>query len=494
MADKYGNGITKDYSKLRILIFGEAMIDEYSYGDPGGISSEALSFVVKHLKTTRNLGGSANIAQNIINLGANVDILTSVGDDEYKTILLEKMKEMNIGVIPVVTSRPTIVKRRIVVRSQQLVRIDYEDTSDVSGADEVLLLDKIKKLDPTNYDAVIISDYNKGMFTKEIVDKIFGMFEGKFVLADARPKKMHLFSKASIIKTNFTEYAEFMKSHNIMVFNTDENIEAHREFLLIHFNAYLLTRSEAGMSFLSKERIEHLPANALSVLDVTGAGDTVTATFLLEYLKTKSIKGSMLLARLSAQIVIAKKGCVPISKTDFCVKKSTYSKIISDYDELKLIVENVKKKGETIVFTNGCFDIVHSNHANFLMRAKELGDVLFVAINDDASVRRYKGPNRPIIDQKSRLILLSSFQYVDYVFLFHEDNPSKVIELVKPNIHVKGGDYKSEKCLPETETVKNSGEKVILITLEDSHTNISTTEIIKKVINVYGNNFKEQND
>ncbi|XP_012555957.1 bifunctional protein HldE isoform X1 [Hydra vulgaris] len=474
-------------SNLTILIIGEAMIDQYTYGEVGGVTSEAVSFVVKHLKTTRGLGGSANIAQNIVNLGSKVHLLSLVGNDDNLPILLEEMKNHKIDFIPVITTRPTIVKHRIVARNQQILRIDYEDDSTLSESDETLLLEQIKNLNIDIYDAVILSDYNKGMFTKNVTKELFEIFKEKFILADARPKNMHLFSKASIIKCNFLEYKGFMNSLNVVVSNQNQDIEANRDILLKHFNAFLITRSEAGISYVSNEIIEHLPAFTTSVLDVTGAGDTVTSSFVLEYLQTKCIKLSLMFSMLCAKIVVSKFGCVPISKEDFLIeKRGTKSKIISSYEEVKFLAETLKKKGKTIVFTNGCYDIVHVNHAEFLIRAKKLGDVLFVAINDDASVRRYKGPDRPIIDENSRLTLISSFQPVDYVFLFYENDPKKVIELIKPDFHVKGGDYKHEENLPETETVKKCGGKVVLITLKNNN-NLSTTEIIKKVIQTYEN-------
>ncbi|XP_065671859.1 bifunctional protein HldE isoform X2 [Hydra vulgaris] len=474
-------------SNLTILVIGEAMIDQYTYGEIRGVASEAVSFVVKHLETTRGLGGSANIAQNIVNLGSKVDLLSLVGNDDNLPILLEETKNHKIGFIPVITSRPTIVKHRIVARNQQLLRIDYEDDSNLTESDETLLLEQIKKLNTDIYDAVILSDYNKGMFTKKVTKELFEIFKEKFILADARPKNMHLFSKASIVKCNFLEYKGFMNNLNIVVSNQNQDIEANRDILLKHFNAFLITRSEAGISYVSNEIIEHLPAFTTSVLDVTGAGDTVTSSFVLEYLKTKSIKLSLMFSMLCAKIVVSKFGCIPISKEDLTEKSGTKSKIISSYEEVKLLAETLKKKGKTIVFTNGCYDIVHVNHAEFLVRAKELGDILFVALNDDASIRRYKGPDRPIIDEKSRLTLISSFHPVDYVFLFHENDPNKVIELIKPDFHVKGGDYKHEGNLPETDTVKKCGGKVVLITLKNNNNNLSTTEIIKKVIQTYEN-------
>jgi D-beta-D-heptose 7-phosphate kinase/D-beta-D-heptose 1-phosphate adenosyltransferase len=477
-----------DFSFFRILVIGEAMIDEYIYGDSSRISPEAPVPVVKFQKSSRSLGGSANVAWNFASLGAKVDILTFVGNDENKDKLFSIAKKEKVGVIPVITSHPTIVKNRIISRNQQVLRIDYEDDSDVTGEDEKKIMGEIRKIVPSLYHAIILSDYNKGFFTKLIVDTIFDHFKGGFILADVKPKKMALFAKASMIKSNFSEYKEFLKQKNIIVSNTDEDIEKNRNIILTNFKSYLLTRSEKGLSYISKERIENIPTNAKSVFDVTGAGDTVTAAFVLEYLKTKNIELSMNFANISAGIVLSKYGCVPITKQDLLFEeKKENSKIISDYKDLKILSQRLKSQGKKIVFTNGCYDLLHSGHALFLKKAKELGDVLIVGLNDDASVRKYKGKGRPIIDEKSRLTLMSSLESIDYVVLFHEDDPRAVLDIVKPNVHVKGGDY-NDKII-ESDIVKKNGGRLEFLNLEtaDDGSKISTSGIIEKVVKVYGN-------
>ncbi|MFA6088473.1 MAG: bifunctional heptose 7-phosphate kinase/heptose 1-phosphate adenyltransferase [Candidatus Woesearchaeota archaeon] len=477
-----------DFENFHVLVIGEAMLDEYIYGDTSRISPEAPVPVVKYQKTTYNLGGSANIAQNIANLGAKVEIFTFVGDDVNKDKLISISKDKNIGIIPVILSRPTIVKTRIMARNQQILRIDYEDDADLFGMEEKEVIKKITAI-TKKYDAVILSDYNKGIFTKNICDAIFTHFKGVFILADTKPKKMDLFKKATLIKSNFSEFKEFLRIRNISVDNTDEDIENVRKTILDNFNSYLLTRSEKGISYISKEKIEHIPTNAKSVFDVTGAGDTVTATFILEYLRTKNIELSMRFANIAAGIVISKYGCIPITKKDlFLEEQKEERKIISDYNELKQVAENLKKQGKKLVFTNGCFDILHSGHTKYLKKAKSLGDVLFLALNDDASVKRYKGKDRPIIDENSRLTLMSALESVDYVFLFHEDNPTKVISIVKPDFHVKGSDYTEN--IPEADEVKKHGGKLVFINLEkqEEGSKVSTSQIIEKIVKVYGGN------
>jgi len=477
-----------DFDKYNILVIGESMVDHYEYGSVSRVSPEAPVPVLKFEYSTYNLGGSANIAQNIANLGAKVDVFSCVGNDEYKNIMTTLFEKSNIKPILIETSRPTIVKKRIMVKNHQLVRVDYEDFANFSSKEEKLIISKIKNIDPSKYDAFILSDYDKGMFTKNITDHIFNTVKGCFVFSDCKPNKIELFKQTSIAKSNFKELQDFLRRHDAEVINTDDSIESVKHTILENFDCFLITRSEKGMSCVTKDKIEHIPSNPNEVFDVSGAGDTVSAAFVLEYLRTSNVELSMSFANTAAEIVISRHGCVAIRKEDLIIEaEKEDNKVIKDYSELEIVSDRLRKEGKKIVFTSGCYDLLHSGHAILLEKSRKLGDVLILAINDDDSVRRYKGPTRPIVDQDSRLRLLSALKCVDYVCLFSEDDPSAVIDIVKPSFHVKGGDYTED--MPETKVVKKHGGQVVFIKLEEKDGNkISTSDIVERMKNCIDRN------
>ena len=466
---------------FKILVIGEAMVDKYIHGIVDRISPEAPVPVVLFNKNTENLGGSANICQNLANLDADVHLISIVGKDEHEPILTKLCQNNNINLIPIYLNRPTIVKQRIVANNQQIMRVDFENNNNLDSEEEKIVIEQIKKVSK-EYDAIILSDYKKGLFTKNIIETIFNHFNNNFILADSKPDKIDLFKRANIIKSNFKEFKDYCKQKNIEVSNDDSSIENTYNKFIYNFNSFLLTRSEKGMSFLSKDKFEHIPTNAKRVYDVTGAGDSVTAAYIIKYLETKKEEISMSFANKVAGIVVSKPGCVAIEKEDLKLKNKN-KKIINSYEKIESIVNKLKKDKKKIVFTNGCFDLLHSGHADYLKKAKEMGDILIVGLNSDESIKKIKGENRPIVDQNSRLELISSLESVNYCILFEEDNPINILSYIKPDIHVKGSDYKN-KYMIERDMVEINGGQIGFIEIKTNENNkISTSDIIEKIKN-----------
>ena len=306
----------------------------------------------------------------------------------------------------------------------------------------------------------------------------------KYISIDAKPGIFSDFSGFSLVKPNFSEAVNFAKFlGNTKKFNnTDEDVEELISFLKKRLNSnILITRSEKGASFIENDnKILHSKTKVNEVNDVTGAGDTCISIFsCLNYLKYDS-KKSLELMNIASKIVVSKFGTyapnIEEIKNEF-TKKEDWN-IITSEKRLKEIVEEIKKEKKKIVFTNGCFDLLHKGHVSFLKKAKQLGDILIVGINSDESVKKLKGKDRPIIDEESRAFVLSNLKSVDYVVIFDELNPIKLIEKIKPKIHTKGSDYKSKENLIETKTVEKNGGKVVLLELEKD---ISTSNIIGKI-------------
>ena len=472
----------RDYARYRLLIIGDAMIDEYIHGSVSRISPEAPVPVVFYEKTTRSLGGAANIALNARELGAEVDLFFVVGKDPDFETFKELLTQKKITFHPVILDgRKTTKKQRIVSQSQQLIRVDYETTQEYGHDEQQQVIQLLRDLDMQKYDAIILSDYAKGMFCTSVAEELKKLCKDRFVLADAKPLHIDLLSFCTLMKSNFSECKAYSQMKGYVLQNTDASLESASSLLLKNHRSWLITRSEKGMSYLSSEKTEHIPTNAKKVYDVTGAGDSVTAAFVLEYLRTGQIERSMDFANVVAGIVIAKQGCVPITLKDlnqYYGKKQ--NKILRSDDELKELVQDLHAQHKRIVFTNGCFDLLHSGHALFLQRAKEIGDVLIVGLNSDISVKRYKGPSRPIVDEESRLLLLSHLESVDYVVLFSEDDPRALIKKIRPSLHVKGQDY-NEKII-EAEVVKECGGELVFLPLEtENGKKQSTSDIITRM-------------
>ncbi|MDO6465237.1 bifunctional D-glycero-beta-D-manno-heptose-7-phosphate kinase/D-glycero-beta-D-manno-heptose 1-phosphate adenylyltransferase HldE [Pseudoalteromonas carrageenovora] len=473
--------LLKNLSKARILVVGDVMLDRYWYGDTGRISPEAPVPVVKVSKFEDKAGGAANVAKNIARLDAKVGLLGLIGEDESGQILENILKGEKISSQLVsVCDLPTISKMRVISRHQQLVRLDLEET--FSEQHSQLLLNRLE-LVLDEYDFVVFSDYSKGSLSliKEMVS--IAKAAGKTVLIDPKSPDLHLYEGADYITPNLHEF-------NLAGGKTgSEEILAQSARELISKNgikAMLLTRSEQGMSLINADEKHDFAAQQLEVSDVTGAGDTVIATLAVMLGAGMAPKDAVEIANLAAGIVVSKLGAATVSPEELSQKLGQYLHTNGEhyqtpFDDVLQHIEFAKQNGETIVFTNGCFDILHAGHVRYLAQAKARGDRLVVGLNNDESITRLKGPERPINPLDERAMVLSALASVDWVIPFgsaeENDTPAKLIEQISPDILVKGGDYTVDQIAGADHVLRHGGKVEVLTFLDGC----STSKVISKI-------------
>lgn len=469
------------FKKTKVLVIGDVMLDHYIWGEVSRISPEAPVQVVKILKETYLLGGAGNVASNIKTLGGESLLIGVIGEDNWGKIFKDKLQEEDISTCNLITinHKPTIRKTRIMGGKQQLLRLDYEKEKKFDPELET----KIKKIIQNNLhqvDAVIISDYGKGAITKNIAELITNLCirAKKPVLADPKPVHKDFYKKVTLITPNIKEAVQMA---NVEKEATLEEISSR----LIHDldTNILITKGAEGMSLYQKNgQFFHTPADLREVYDVTGAGDTVIATCALCLACDFNLKETVFLANKAASVAVNKLGTARVSLEELKDKIKEKQSKIKSLEEMLKIVKRLKEKNKKIIFTNGCFDIFHIGHKRFLEEAKKLGDILIIGLNSDDSVRRLKGKKRPIIPQKERAEILSSLDFVDYIVFFSEDLPLNLISKIKPDIHVKGQDYRL-KDLPESQLIHSYGGKIVLIPEVKDR---SSTLIINRILENYG--------
>jgi len=467
------------FNEAKVLVIGDIMLDQYIYGDTNRISPEAPVPVVKKHQFEDKPGGAGNVALNIRKLGANVSLLAMCGNDPESDALEHFLTNNGINTQLIRTPLPTIKKTRILSKHQQLLRIDTESSYNELDHSELLevasdLIDK--------HDTVVLSDYAKGTLTPILQDLIkIARSKDKKVIVDPKETDLSRYKNANWITPNLNE---FLTANT----KSDENSLRNRAESLIkenNFDGILLTRSEKGMSLYSKNSGPlHLPAKVREVFDVTGAGDTVIALMATGLSVTNNLSHIIELANTAAGIVVGKMGAAFVTPDEIKleIKKTEFNDVtrkfgIIDAEQIENELTFARLGGEKVVFTNGCFDILHTGHVKYLEEAKALGDRLIVAINSDDSVKILKGKHRPVIPLEQRMHLISSLKFVDWVISFNEETPEQLICKLLPDILVKGGDYQ-ENEIAGNECVKSNGGDVLTLSFIN---NISTSEIIKKI-------------
>ncbi len=471
----------KNLSQAKVLVVGDVMLDRYWYGDTGRISPEAPVPVVKVNKLEDKAGGAANVAKNIAHLDGQVSLLGIIGDDEYGRMLKNLLTDEKIeSQLVIQNEHPTIVKMRIISRHQQVVRLDLEEN--FTQQHSQLLLDKLDNI-IEQYDFIVFSDYNKGSLSliKEMIT--VAKSAGKTVLVDPKSKDLSQYAGADYITPNLTEYSAVggqIGSEKIIADSARKIIKS------ANIGAMLLTRSEQGMSLITESEKYDFTAQVLEVSDVTGAGDTVIATLSVMLAAGMPAKDAVEVANLAAGIVVGKLGAATVSPEELGRKLSQYLAQTGEhyqapFDDVLQHIEFARQNGETIVFTNGCFDILHAGHVCYLAQAKAKGDRLVVGLNNDESIARLKGPERPINPLKERAMVISALGSVDWVIPFgkreNNDTPAKLIEQVKPDILIKGGDYSVDQIAGADFVLKNGGKVEVLKFLNGC----STSNVIKKI-------------
>ncbi|EGK8084871.1 D-glycero-beta-D-manno-heptose-7-phosphate kinase [Campylobacter lari] len=447
--------------KPKILVVGDFMVDHYIWCDCTRISPEAPVMVMKSQKEDKRLGGAGNVYANLKSLGAEVFALGLVGDDESGRFLKENLNAKLL----VEKDRKTPLKSRVLSHSQQVLRLDNENDFDTKLEDEIIK--EYKKI-AKDYDAIILSDYAKGALTSKVTKVLIEHANtlNLPILIDPKGSDFSKYQNATLLTPNKKEAIQALGVEKID--NLEKALKKLKDDLNLTYS--IITLSEEGIA-LFDEKLHIIPAKALEVYDVTGAGDSVIA--MLAYalaLKVDIIKACEL-ANDAAAVVVAKVGSVSVSLEEIKnLKKASFEDKIKSKEELVKLLQDQK-----VVFTNGCFDIMHYGHIKYLEKAKKLGDILVVGLNSDESVKRLKGNSRPINLEFQRACMLASMYFVDYVVIFDEDTPYELIEFLKPDVLVKGADYKDKEVVGS-----NLVKKVELIDFEDG---FSTTNIINRIAN-----------
>ncbi len=453
-------------SKIKVAVFGDLMIDHYLIGTTDRISPEAPIPVINVQREEFRVGGAGNVVNNLIALGADVSIFSSIGKDRNGEQLLKLLNSIGADItgIEQIENRKTTIKSRVLSHSQQMIRFDSEDREDID--DEVVdkILTNFKKY-ILNFDIVLISDYGKGVISESLSQKVISISKSHNlkVIIDPKGEDYSKYKGAFLVKPNRKEAQEAIQNIN----SIDKiGLELIKRF---QFENVIITLSEDGMKLFNQDKkIEHFPTEAREIFDVTGAGDTVLASLGVAIAVGVDLKKSIYFANLASAIVIGKIGTSTVSLNEIANYKTEK---VKTWQELKYILSIHQDK--KIVFTNGCFDILHIGHVKYLEEAKSFGDILIVGVNSDSSVKRLKGDSRPINGEDDRAYILGSLQSVDYVVKFEEDTPYKLINYLKPNILVKGGDYKDKQVV--------GAELVDEVRLVNFVEGKSTTKIIEKI-------------
>ncbi len=465
-----------------ILVVGDVMLDKYIQGSVDRISPEAPVPIVHATRRSQQPGGAANVAMNVAGLGARATVVGFTGDDEDSSALATMLKTGGVDahLIPV-HDTPTTSKLRILGGSQQMVRLDIETTTPRPSSAYAALVEKVNSLLP-NIDAIILSDYAKGTLTAENCQTIISAARqaGLPILVDPKGRDFQRYRGATTISPNLKELALATGESSASL---DATLDCGQSLIAeLGLDCLTVTLGEKGIAVLDRESRFHAPAVARQVFDVSGAGDTVIATLAVATASGIAIEDAARLANIAAGIVVGKLGTVPIARHELVVALTelpgteTPEKIL-DLDRLLVRAAEWRASGHTIVFTNGCFDILHVGHIALLEDCRRFGDKVVIGINSDASVSRLKGPGRPIVGERERARILAALAATDAVVTFDAPTPIDLVVALRPDVLVKGGDYTEENVVGAPETRSWGGRVVIVPTVEG----FSTTNIVRRL-------------
>ncbi len=467
-----------DFSTVKILVVGDLMLDRYWHGPTSRISPEAPVPVVKIEESEERPGGAGNVALNVAALSAFPSLIGLTGQDEAAQILKKRLTHQGVDCYFVeLADCTTITKLRVLSRHQQLIRLDFEDGFLTNNdADQQLLNAYQSQL--KNHDIIIFSDYQKGTLRNLPQFISLAKAQGKKVIIDPKGNNFSHYQGATLLTPNLSEF-EAIVGHCENDKQLVEKAEQLRKELQL--NALLITRSEKGMTLIQENKqAVHLPTRARDIYDVTGAGDTVIATLAASIAIGEDLLEATKLANLAASVVVGKMGtaCITVHELRNAMRQlSDIEQGIISEQRLIALVSDAKEHGEKVIMTNGCFDILHAGHVTYLEQAKRLGDRLIVAVNDDASVKRLKGPERPVNTINRRMQVLAGLSCVDWVIPFYEDTPTRLICDVSPSVLVKGGDNNPDD-IPGGDCIKQQGGEVLVMEYVD---NCSTTGLIRSI-------------
>lgn len=477
----------ESFSDIHVLCIGDPMLDEFIYGHTSRISPEAPIPVLKFGNMISMLGGAANAARNACSLGARVTLLAPIGADQAGEALKAlQSAESSLEARFVTDPRGTIVKSRYVSAGQQLLRVDREHDAPLSSATLEELLTIIPEA-VKSADILVMSDYGKGAISSSVCRAAIGAAKtaGISVIVDPRGNDFSKYAGSLAVTPNL---AELQIAIGSKVLSSEDVVAAARSLAASCDIKYVVvTRGGDGVSVVDRDGLlAHIPAHKVSVFDVSGAGDTFVGAFACALASQFSVLEAATYANAASSVSVAKLGTATVSRAEVAEKLRVpahiaVAKIASSQEEALGLVSAWRSKGRRIGFTNGCFDLLHSGHLHVLREAAKLCDRLIVGVNDDDSIRRLKGMTRPVLDQATRVDVVSSLAFVDLVVLFSEDTPANLIESLRPDILVKGGDY-AASGVAGADTVRRGGGEVRIIPTLEGH---STTATVQKVLRAH---------
>ena len=462
----------------RILVIGDLMIDHYLWGSCERISPEAPVQVVNVERESTILGGAGNVINNLHSLGAKVDVISVIGECKASQELIELLREINIDTQYLITQKDRFMskKSRIIAVHQQVARYDHESTEEINNNSQLSILNFYKSM-VTNYDVILLSDYGKGVLTFELTQSLITIAKEneKKLLVDPKGLNYSKYDGAYLLTPNKKEASEATNSsindnkslaHAIKTLKKQCNLEIS-----------LITLSDQGVAIFDNQ-LRIYPTVAVEVFDVTGAGDTILASIGFALSSGNNIDEAVKFANLAAGVVVGKIGSATATLNEIIEYESSLNKSSSDdriknWDEISFIANELRDKNKKIIFTNGCFDILHIGHIKYLEKSKNFGDILILGLNSDQSIQRLKGQNRPINSQTDRAYMLASIEVVDYVVIFNDDTPFDLIKLIQPDVLVKGGDYEGKKVVGQ-----DIAKELKLVKFIDGK---STTGIIERI-------------
>lgn len=464
---------------VKILVVGDLMLDHYLWGKTERISPEAPVPVVEVAKENTLLGGAGNVINNLLSFGATVSVASVIGNDTTQQELLTMLTSRGVDTSSIVveSGRKTSKKTRVMASNQQIVRVDRESKNPISAESEKALLAKVE-LELKSADLCLISDYGKGVLTDTLTQNIIQLANsiGKKTLVDPKGTDYSKYRGAFLITPNRKEASEAVGYKLLDLIDVEKAGQELRKRLDLTYT--FITLSDEGMMVVGDGEAVHHKAKAREVYDVTGAGDTVLASLGFALANGESIENSAYFANIAAAVVVGKIGSATATLEEINEYEQKNIMVVSEdkiltFEEVANKSQNLKKLGRKIVFTNGCFDLLHRGHIEYLKKSRSYGDILFVGLNSDESVRKLKGEFRPVVNEDDRAFILSNLPFVDFVVIFGEETPLDLIKLVQPDVLTKGADYHG-KTVVGSEIAK----EVVLVDFVEGK---STTNTINKI-------------
>lgn len=464
----------------KLLVIGDLMIDHYLWGSCERISPEAPVQIINVESESIALGGAGNVINNLIAMGSKVDVISVIGNCQISNELKDLLNKIKVNTQHLITQKDRITtkKSRIISSQQQVVRYDKESTDEIDSKSHKKILSIFNRI-IKNYQGVLLSDYGKGVLTNELTSSLIQIANqnNKKVLVDPKGSDYSKYNGAFLLTPNKKEASEATKLHLDDKPSIEKAIKKLKDDCNLDIS--LITLSDQGVAIYDDKLRIH-PTVAREVFDVTGAGDTVLAALGFALASGYDIDEAVKFSNLAAGVVVGKIGSSTASLSEIIeyessLKKSFSNEHIKSQNEIASISMELRARGKKIIFSNGCFDILHSGHVRYLETAKSYGDILILGLNSDRSVATLKGKNRPINTELDRAYILAALEVVDYVVIFDEDTPYELIKTIKPNILVKGGDYESKDIAGA-----DIADELKLVKFVDGK---STTETINKIQN-----------